>query len=229
MKLKSIVAFALVSLAVVAHADTYSMDFDTDADGNSISDGDTLGGQYSSWGVDWFANAFVPGDFPEYLPPNGFDWASNAGLTMTSTDIGGGVSGSSGNLLHSFDDWLSEDGNATLFFLYDGSQGAMDSASASFHGSAFGDSIMLAFHHDGGGIYSLLGDSGWNFDDANYTLSVGGFGQSIDAIVFVTGAFDDWVGIDNVSFHTEAVPEPATLAALGIGAAAMLRRRRKVS
>ncbi|RYG24015.1 PEP-CTERM sorting domain-containing protein [bacterium] len=35
------------------------------------------------------------------------------------------------------------------------------------------------------------------------------------------------IGIDNVSFAQQAVPEPATMAALGLGLAALARRRRR--
>lgn len=38
---------------------------------------------------------------------------------------------------------------------------------------------------------------------------------------------DAGIGIDNLNIVVETVPEPATLAALGLGAAALLRRRRK--
>lgn len=40
-----------------------------------------------------------------------------------------------------------------------------------------------------------------------------------------SGANSDYIGIDSVQYT--AVPEPATMAALGLGAAALLRRRRK--
>jgi hypothetical protein len=41
-----------------------------------------------------------------------------------------------------------------------------------------------------------------------------------------SGANSDYIGIDTVNY-TQVVPEPATMAVLGIGAAALLRRRRK--
>lgn len=41
-----------------------------------------------------------------------------------------------------------------------------------------------------------------------------------------SGANSDFIGIDDVAY-TAAVPEPATMAALGLGVAALLRRRRK--
>lgn len=38
---------------------------------------------------------------------------------------------------------------------------------------------------------------------------------------------DEWIGIDDIRVTSQVVPEPATLAALGIGAAAIFRRRRR--
>lgn len=40
-----------------------------------------------------------------------------------------------------------------------------------------------------------------------------------------SGANSDYIGIDTIAY--QAVPEPATMAALGLGVAALLRRRRK--
>jgi hypothetical protein len=49
----------------------------------------------------------------------------------------------------------------------------------------------------------------------NYHVTGGGPG----------GANSDFIGVDDVSYTS--VPEPATMAVLGLGAAALLRRRRK--
>lgn len=38
---------------------------------------------------------------------------------------------------------------------------------------------------------------------------------------------DEWVGIDDISVTSQVVPEPASLAALGLGAFAFIRRRKK--
>ena len=38
------------------------------------------------------------------------------------------------------------------------------------------------------------------------------------------GSFNDWVGVDNITFNV--VPEPTSLGLVGVGAALLLLRRR---
>lgn len=59
----------------------------------------------------------------------------------------------------------------------------------------------------------------------NYWLGAGGLSGLSELTVIATGASLD--ASDNELFGVTVVPEPATLAALGIGAAALIRRRRK--
>ena len=58
----------------------------------------------------------------------------------------------------------------------------------------------------------------------NYWLGAGGLSGLAELTVMATGASLD--ASDNELFGVTVVPEPATLAALGIGAAALIRRRR---
>lgn len=60
----------------------------------------------------------------------------------------------------------------------------------------------------------------------NYWFGAGGLSAFSELIVSASGAgLPD--AVDNELYGVEVVPEPATLAALGLGAAALLRRRRK--
>lgn len=59
----------------------------------------------------------------------------------------------------------------------------------------------------------------------NYWLGPGGLSGLAEFTAIATGPSLD--AVDNELFGVTVVPEPATLAALGIGAAALIRRRRK--
>ena len=68
---------------------------------------------------------------------------------------------------------------------------------------------------------STSGTTNWQ----SFTTSFVATGTSTD-VAFLNGTPDNsFAGLDNVS--VQAVPEPASLAALGLGAAALLRRRKK--
>lgn len=61
-----------------------------------------------------------------------------------------------------------------------------------------------------------------------YWLAVGGFDSTFGATNWGAASTSSVVGDLRVNFHTNAVPEPATMAILGLGAlAAVARRRRK--
>ena len=51
-------------------------------------------------------------------------------------------------------------------------------------------------------------------------------GASITSVVVRAGSFDDWVGVDNITFAPSVVPEARTYARMGGGLALLAFRRR---
>ena len=68
---------------------------------------------------------------------------------------------------------------------------------------------------------------GWKLIGFDSTAGVGSTSARISIWNAQTAAGGNDFALDNLSFQTEAVPEPASVAALGIGALGMLRRRRR--
>ena len=84
------------------------------------------------------------------------------------------------------------------------------------------DGVRQFTFNDGGNLATFTGTNAWFFRDDAVQDGEHSAG-SADFIRFYSGALDD----NGVAAITQPVPEPATLAALGLGAAALLRRRRK--
>jgi len=208
MKKVLLIAFAAVSAASFAT----SINFDDGA----VSEGSTLSNQYAGLGV-----TFVSGANGHSVPnwsgtSQGF--ATSTDLTITSTDVGGGLgSPMSGKLVHSFGGWLNEDGDPVFTMIFSG-----DVTSFSLYaGGIFdaGATGLYAFNAGGTQIGSVVA-AGTNVQK----LDLGALAGARE-IVMTIGDFGDWVGADNIEF--QMVPEPFTMATLGLGLAAMLRRRNK--
>jgi hypothetical protein len=210
---KSVIAIAtLTALAGIANAQTYTMDFDTDASGNPIASGTTISSEYAAWGVS-FSNTGRSG--PSGITP-GQNWATNTSLRITNTDIGGLGGPQTGNLLHSFNGWLSEDGDPYIVVSF---ANPIDSISVKFLGVAtLNRSGFIAYDASNNPIATSATATG-----GISTVSMSGVGN-ISSIIITPGDFNDWVGVDDITFNT--VPTPAAAGLLGLATVAAGRRRR---
>lgn len=212
MKNFAIGALALAAIAGSASAATRNIDFDTDALGNTITDLTTVSTQYAAWGVNFTPNAFAGGS-----------WASNTGMTATSTDVGGGYNASLGNVLHAFNvDWLTEDGDPS--FLISFSTGI-----TSFEMDVIGDTGGVDGLQTFVALFAADGTTLIDFFDASGIGGVERIGGALSGTAFFAavahGDFNDWVGIDNITY-TEVIPAPASLGLLGLAGLVAGRRRR---
>lgn len=211
MKLKSSFAIAAAGLLLAAgQASAETITFET------LAVGTVLSNQFP--GVTFTPNVFTgPG-----TSTSGADWASNTDMTIVSSagsDVGGLGTPSlvSGNILRSFSGWLNEDGDASFRVSF---ATAVTSFSATFAGvSTASDVTMWAFN----GATQIGTISGISPGQFVLTLN----GTSITSVVIRPGSFDDWVGVDNITFTPSVVPEPGTYAMMGLGLALLAFKRRK--
>lgn len=204
-------AIAHLPLSAGSHTITF--------DEGRVAEGDWLDNQYADWGVQFMAPAFEGTE-----SPNGA-WASNPDMTIVT--IGNGNHGGlgnpslvSGNILHSYDGWLGEDGDPSFLMKF---TTPISHISVDFAGVAAPDSTVIAAY-----------DVNANFLGYAQASSTGQLTLSYDSttpigyVAVTPGEYNDWVGVDNISF-TAAVPEPETYAlmAMGLGALALLRRRKQ--
>jgi len=189
-------------------------------DDGAVTAGNTLSNQYAGLGV-----TFAGGTSGLAVPnpaatTQGF--ATTTDMTIVSStggDVGGGVSSPiSGNMLHSFNGWLGEDGDAAYTMTF---SGGITAISVDFGGVSDSASAGLyAFNAAGTLVGSVAGIS----QTGTFTLSLSGL-VGANRVVVTEGDYGDWVGTDNINF-TSAVPEPASMTALGLGTLALIRRRK---
>jgi len=206
--MKKISAVAVLALvAGSAAAQTYTIDFDTDAAGNAIANGATLSNQYAAWGATFVPNVLA-----------GTNWATNTDMTITSTDVGAGYSASYGKVLHSFNGWLAEDGdpNFAIFF-----STAISSITVRFIGDSTGVSEVAAF--DSGGNFQTSGIVGAGGASVIKSVTLSGLSTTTIGVI-LPGDFNDWAAVLDITYTL--VPAPSSLALLGLGGLVAGRRRR---
>ncbi|MBL8307173.1 MAG: PEP-CTERM sorting domain-containing protein [Rubrivivax sp.] len=202
--------FAVASVLAMGQARADTIDF------NALAVGTVLSNQYA--GVTFSPNNFAGAGSSS----SGSDWATNTDMTIVDsagTDVGGLGTPSlvSGNVLRSFAGWLNEDGDPSFLVSF---ASPISSFSATFAGVATGaDVTMWAF--DGATLLGTVSGT----TTGQFVLSLAG--ASITSVAIRPGSFNDWVGVDNITY-TPAVPEASTWAmmGLGLGLLALKRRRR---
>jgi hypothetical protein len=215
----SIVATAAGLLLAAAQAGAATITFE------DLADGTTLSNQYAALGVVFSPNVFSGANTNSTSEP----WATNTGMTVTGADLG--LAGvpllAGGKLLHSYSNFLAEDGDPSMLATF---STPMNSFSADFAGidaSGFAD-VTLTVYNGLAVIGTVVATA--CAGPCQQTLSFSA--PSITRVAFAPGSVADWVGVDNISF-TAATPVPeastASLLAIGLGLGmglCVLRRRR---
>lgn len=205
-----VAATALLSSAGQANAVTLSFD--------TLAVGTVLTNQYSALGATFSANVFTgPGS-----SSTGSAWASNTDMTIvssTGTDVGGLGAPSlvSGNLLRSFAGWLTENGDPSFRVNF---TTPVNSFSATFAGVSTAADVTLYAYNGASLLGSVSGTSAGQF-----VLSFAA--ASITAVAVRPGSFNDWVGVDNITFAPLPVPEPGTWVLMAVGLSLMAVRLRR--
>ncbi len=181
----------------------------TTIDFEDLAIGATLSSQYAGLGVTFTPNAFSGAGSSS----SGEAWASNSDLTIvsaTGSDVGGLGTPTlvSGHILHSFNAWLGEDGDPSLLATF---STPISLFGATFAGvSTAADVTLYAFNGP-----TLLSTVNGTIGTGQFNLSISA--ASITKVAIRYGSFNDWVGVDNVSFTPTAVPESSPVAGYALG------------
>jgi hypothetical protein len=184
---------------------------------DDLAEGVSLSNQYAALGAVFSANAFAGSNTNSTLE----GWASNTGMTVTSEDVAdlGVPALASGKVLHSFGDFLLEDGDPSMRITF---TVPVISISLDFLGIDAGSSADVSLT-----VYSGLSVLGTVLAAScavicQQTLSF--TAASITHVNFTPGSVADWVAVDNISFVSD-VPEASTVSLLALGLAVLALRR----
>jgi hypothetical protein len=205
----AVLASGLLLAAAQASATTLTFE--------DLAAGTILSNQYAALGATFSANAFSGTG----TSTSGEAWASNTDMTIVSsigTDVGGLGTPAlvSGNVLRSFAGWLNEDGDPSFLITF---SGAATGFSATFAGVTTGADVTI-YAYNGATQVGTVSGSG----TGQFTLS---FAGPFTSIAVRPGTFNDWVGVDNITYTLTPVPEVSTYAMMGLGLAVLAFRRRK--
>jgi len=202
-----LLTIALALGAASANAATFNITFDPGDAIGGLAAGTTLSNQYlAATGAN-----FSPNGFTGAGGPNG-TWGTNTDMTVvssTGTDVGGLGTPAlvSGNILRSFNGWLGENGDPSFLITF---AVPITSFSATFAGMSTPADTRI-FGYSGA---TLLTSTAATATTGQQTLSIS-TGLAFTSIVITPGDFNDWVGVDNMTFTT--VPEPSTWVMLAGG------------
>jgi hypothetical protein len=188
----------------------------------NLAAGTVLSNQYAALGAIFSANAFSgPG-----TSTSGEAWATNTDMTIVSStgaDAGGlGLPGLvSGNILHSATNWLDENGDASFRITF---AGLATGFSAAFAGVSVGADVSL-FAYNGATLVGTVSGTGSGTGTTQFVLS---FAGPVTSVAIRPGSFNDWVGVDNITYTLAPVPEASTFAMIGLGMLLLALRRLRV-
>lgn len=217
--LQAVVAASALLVAISASAQSYNITFDAGDPLGGLAAGATLANQYAAFGVTFSPNAFSGAGSSS----SGENWATNTNMGIVSSVPGGDVGGLgvpslvSGNLLHSFSGWLAENGDPSFRASF---AGGITAFSAAFAGVGVGLDVRL-FAYNGATLLGTVVGGGTGQFSLAFTAA------NITSIVVTPGSFDDWVGVDNISYTLAPIPEPETYALMGLGLCAVAWARRR--